>query len=277
MLKGPAGTGIFPAMMIKRIISGIILVGLICAVISVKWTCALTICLFIGMGLHEFFTMLEKKDISINKYFAVGLGLIIPFSTMLEFHPARKWEFIFFILALLLLIIVQFRRKKNSGVIIDTSVVIFGILYVSWLFSFMIKIRYLPGGLGLLAALLLMTKLGDIGAYFVGSHFGKIPLLPRISPKKTVEGAIGGLVFSVIGAMISKPFVGLSYPGMAALGVALGILGQLGDLSESLMKRDCQIKDSGNILPGMGGILDEIDSLLFTAPAFYYYIEALFK
>ena len=93
----------------------------------------------------------------------------------------------------------QFKRRNSSGVIVDISTTLFGILYVSWFFSFLIKIRYLPGGLGFLVVLLLITKLGDIGAYLVGSKWGKKLLIPRISPNKTIEGSLGGLFFSVLG------------------------------------------------------------------------------
>ena len=179
------------------------------------------------------------------------------------------------VLAFLLLIVLQFRRSSNSGVIVDISTTVFGIFYISWLFSFLIKIRSLGQGAGLLASVLIITKLGDIGAYFIGSRFGKIPLFPRISPAKTWEGAFGGLLFSILGALVSKPFMNLSYPHLVFIGIFIGILGQLGDLSESLMKRDCQVKDSGALLPGMGGILDEIDSVLFTAPVFYSYMIIL--
>ena len=128
-----------------------------------------------------------------------------------------------------------------------------------------------------MAALLLITKLGDIGAYLIGSSFGKHPLIPRISPKKTIEGAFGGLLFSVLGALASRIFLGFDYLHLILIGLGLGILGQLGDLSESLLKRDCGIKDSGSIFPGMGGVLDEIDSLLFAGPVFYFYLSAIVK
>lgn len=264
-------------MLIKRIISGVVLIGIIILAIIVDWVCGLVITLFIIVGLYEFFTMLEKKGLSLYKYFGIAMGTVIPLSLVFRFELTKSWELLFIVLALLFLILMQFKRRQNTGVIVDISTTLFGILYVSWFFSFLIKIRYLPGGLGLLALVLLITKLGDIGAYFVGSSVGRTPLLPRISPKKTVEGAIAGLLFSVLGALISKPFLKFSYIHLVFLGIFLGLLGQLGDLSESLIKRDCQVKDSGNILPGMGGVLDEIDSILFTAPAFYLYISAILR
>ena len=221
--------------------------------------------------------MLEKKGIKIYKYFGISMGAIIPLSIVLRFEPTKNWELLFIVLALFFLILMQFKRRDSSGVIVDISTTLFGILYVSWFFSFLIKIRYLESGLGYLAALLLITKLGDIGAYLIGSSLGKHPLIPRISPKKTIEGALGGLFFSVLGALACRTFLDFDYLHLVFIGLGLGILGQLGDLSESLLKRDCGIKDSGKIFPGMGGVLDEIDSLLFAGPVFYFYLSAIVR
>lgn len=264
-------------MLIKRIITSTVLIGVISGVIFFDWLCGLVVTLFIIAGLYEYFVMLEKKGINIYKYFGIGMGAIIPLSIMFRFEPTKSWELLFIVLALFFLILMQFRRRDNQGVIVDISTTLFGILYVSWFFSFLIKIRYLPGGLGFLAGLLLITKLGDIGAYLVGSRWGKKPLVPHISPKKTIEGAVGGLVFNILGALISKLFLPFDYTSLLVMAVCFGVLGQLGDLSESLLKRDCQVKDSGNIFPGMGGALDQIDSLLFTAPVFYFYLSAIIK
>lgn len=259
------------SMLVKRIISSIALIGVIIAVIIFQWLFNVMVLAFIVIGLYEFFGMLEKKGISIYKYFGIAVGIIIPLSIMLRFELTKKWELLFIVLTLLFLIVMQFKRRRNTGVIVNISTTIFGILYVSWFFSFLIKIRHLPDGAGLFAGVLLITKLGDIGAYLVGVRFGKRPLIPRISPNKSLEGSIGGLIFSVLGALASRPLLNLSYAHLVFIGIFLGILGQLGDLSESLMKRDCEVKDAGRILPGMGGVLDVIDSLLFTAPVFYFY------
>jgi len=264
-------------MLIKRIITSILLISMIIGVIFVDWLCGLVVTLFIIGGLYEFFCMLDKKGISAYKYFGIGLGMVIPLSIMFRFELTKGWEFLFIVLALLFLILMQFKRRRNSGAIVDISTTMFGIIYVSWFFSFLIKIRYLEGGLGLLALVLLITKSGDIGAYLVGSRFGKTPLMPRISPKKTIEGSIGGLIFNIIIALICKPFFSFGYFNLIVLAICMGLLGQLGDLSESLIKRDCEVKDSGNIFPGMGGVLDEIDSLLFVAPVFYFYMSVVLR
>ena len=264
-------------MLTKRIISSTILISIISAVIFLDWLRGLVATFFIVAGLYEYFVMLEKKGINIYKYFGIGMGAIIPLSIMFRFEPTKSWELLFIVLALFFLLLMQFKRRDSSGVIVDISTTLFGILYVSWFFSFIIKIRYLFGGLGFLVALLLITKLGDIGAYLVGSRWGRHPLMPHISPKKTIEGALGGLLFSVLGALVSKPFLPFGYGQLLLIAIGLGVLGQLGDLSESLLKRDCQIKDSGSIFPGMGGVLDQIDSLLFTAPVFYFYLSVIIR
>lgn len=264
-------------MLTKRIISSIVLIGIIAASLIFKRVLGVVTTMFVILGLYEYFVMLEKKGINIYKYFGIAIGAIIPLSITFRFAPTKGWELFFIVLALVFLILMQFTRRQNSGAIVGISTTIFGILYISWFMSFLIKIRYLDNGLGLLVMVLLITKAGDIGAYLVGTRFGRTPLMPRISPKKTVEGSAGGLLFSVLSALACQPFSNCGYPRLIFIGIALGVLGQLGDLSESMMKRDCQIKDSGHIFPGMGGVLDEIDSLLFTAPAFYFYIVSIFS
>jgi phosphatidate cytidylyltransferase len=262
-------------MIVKRVLSSLVIIGLLALIIPVAWVCSLVITLIIVFSLYEFFTMLEHKGIAIYKYFGIGLGAVIPLSILLRFELTRNWEFLFIVLAVLSLILMQFRRRDNSGAIVGISTTIFGVMYLSWFLSFLIRIRYLGDGGKYIIMLLLITKLGDMGAYVFGSAFGKTPLIPRISPKKSVEGALAGLACSLMGALVCKTFLDISYPRLAVLGIFLGILGQLGDLSESLMKRDCQVKDSGVLFPGLGGFLDLVDSLLLTAPVFYFYINAV--
>ena len=264
-------------MFIKRTLSALILIAVITLSIIFKPVFCLVVMALIIVGLYEYFTMLEHKGIMIYKYFGIAVGAILPLSIIFRFELTKNWEFLFIVLMMVLLLLMQFRRREQSGVIVDISTTLFGILYVSWFMRFLIKIRNLPQGALLLASILLITKLGDIGAYVFGSLFGKIPLMSRISPKKTVEGAIAGLICSIVGALLSKPLLNFSYLHLAVLGVCFGVLGQLGDLSESLLKRDCGVKDSGAVLPGMGGVLDEIDSVLFTAPVFYYYMTVVLK
>ena len=260
-------------MLKQRLINTIIWLAVI--ILAIRYVPVFGVCFMalVAGGLYEFFGLIEKKGIRIYKYFGMLIGIIIPLSILFRFELTRGWELLFIVLALLSLFVLQFRMPDNSQAIVGISTTFFGILYVSWFFSFLIKIRYLAGGQGYLAAIILITKSSDIGAYLIGSRFGSHALIPRISPKKSIEGSLGGLLFGVLAAMASKPFFEFSYCRLAILGLALGIVAELGDLSESLIKRDCQVKDSGFLFPGMGGILDLIDSLLFTAPVFYFYMS----
>lgn len=151
---------------------------------------------------------------------------------------------------------------------------VFGILYVAFLLGHFILLRKLDNGITLVFFVILVTWLADTGGFMVGISLGKHPLAPTLSPKKTIEGLFGGIFYSVLGALLSHywffPFFSVSQCAM--LGVALALIGALGDLGESAIKRSVSKKDSGTIIPGHGGVLDRIDSLLFTGPAFYYYV-----
>jgi len=261
----------------KRIFSSIVLISTVIVSVFNIWVFNLVIVLITVLGLYEFFTMLERKGISIYKYVGIGMGMVIPLSIMFRFELTKKWELLCIVLVLLILTMMQFKRRQSQGAIIGISTTIFGILYVSWFLSFIIKIRQLANGIGFFASLLIITKLGDIGAYLVGSRFGRTPLLPRISPNKSIEGSIGGFIFSILGAIVCKSMLPFSYGHLIFIGAVLGILAQMGDLSESLMKRDSHTKDSAAIFPGMGGVLDVVDSLLFTAPVYYFYISIVFN
>jgi phosphatidate cytidylyltransferase len=146
-----------------------------------------------------------------------------------------------------------------------------GTLYVGVLLAMLPLIRRLDGGLGWIFVLLAASWLGDTGAYFAGRALGRHKLAPVLSPKKTWEGAIGGFVTSMAGAVLFGWIFGLELPwwGMALLGGVLDVFGVLGDLAESLLKRAFGVKDSGGILPGHGGILDRVDSVIFAGPVLY--------
>lgn len=148
-----------------------------------------------------------------------------------------------------------------------------GLVYVPVMFSFLPFLRMLEGGVAWVFLVLVITWFGDTGAYFAGRSFGKHKLFERVSPKKTWEGAAGGMVASVLGALLVK-WLGLPYVDWhhaVILGVLADAIGIVGDLVESMLKRAYGVKDSGWIMPGHGGILDRVDALLFTAPAIWLY------
>ncbi len=242
------------------------------------------VCLLTVGGLYEFFYMVKKKDVPIYSYIGTFIGLLIPLSIYTRFELTKNWELLFIVVGFLLILLMQFSRRDNRNAILGLSTTLFGVLYVAWFFSFLVKIRFmLPGseGIKLVAFIILVTKSGDIGAYIVGSQIGKTPLLPQVSPNKSVEGSVGALITSALVAVLFRSFLpsSVNFPveQVALMGAFFSGLGQLGDLSESLIKRDCGVKDSGKLLPGLGGVLDMIDSLLFAVPAFYLYMSSTLK
>ena len=153
-------------------------------------------------------------------------------------------------------------------------IILFGVLYVGFPLSTVVSTRSLPAGEFLVLFLAVVTWASDAGAYYAGTLWGRHPLLPSVSPKKTIEGVLGGLALAVGAAVLAQWWFAsqLSLSDSVILGVLLTGAGLFGDLFESVIKRRTGVKDSGGILPGHGGMLDRLDSLLFTAPIFYYYV-----
>ncbi len=149
-----------------------------------------------------------------------------------------------------------------------------GILYIPFSLGFLILLRSLPGGSGLIVYLVGMTWIVDIFAYAFGSILGRVPLAPILSPKKTWEGAVGGVAGGLLWTYATHRFFTPSVPLGDLIGAAfaLSIVGQAGDLAESSFKRTAKVKDSGGLIPGHGGFLDKIDSLLFNGVAFYAFL-----
>ncbi len=265
-----------------RLISSTIMIMISIFAVVNQWAfIAVLLALTIG-GLYEFFYLIKKKGIPIYSYTGIIFGVLIPLLIFFQFELTKKWELLFIVVVLLLIFLLQLGRKENSNAIIGISTTLFGVIYVSWFFSFLIKVRFLlPGieGVKLLGFILLITKCGDMGALLIGSKFGKHPLLPHVSPNKTIEGSLGSFLFSAVVAVLAQSLLpaqlNLSITHVVLIGIFFGGIGQLGDMSESLIKRDCNVKDSGKFLPALGGALDAIDSLLFSAPVFYFYMAQL--
>ncbi|MFP8871453.1 MAG: phosphatidate cytidylyltransferase [Myxococcota bacterium] len=171
------------------------------------------------------------------------------------------------------------RYEEPGGVIVNVSLGMFATLYVGLLLTFVTELRLLDGNRGMTAfvSLLFVAKFADTGAYFFGRSFGRHKLAPKLSPGKTIEGAIGGIATACLASWVFFQFIapqlnetaGPSSPlwGVLLYGVVIAVTGMLGDLSESLLKRDMEHKDSSSWMPGLGGVLDVIDSILAAAPA----------
>ncbi|MBF0253513.1 MAG: phosphatidate cytidylyltransferase [Candidatus Omnitrophica bacterium] len=233
------------------------------------------VCTFSAIALYEFLTMLKLRGVAVNRFFGVVMGFVIPLVVYFQWGITQSGEVLFVVLACFFLFLIQFTRRENPRALEGIALTFFGIMYIGWFLSFVNKMLFIDGAAQWITYLLAVTKSSDIGAYVVGSAFGRHQLIPHISPKKSVEGTAAGLLTSVLVSMCAYGHLPLnfSYFHLAILGGAIGLVGQCGDLAESLIKRYCQTKDSATILPGFGGLLDVIDSILFTAPLFYFYLK----
>ena len=168
-------------------------------------------------------------------------------------------------------------EKGISTAAVDFGITIGGFLYLGWLGSYFVSLRDLPDGLWWILVVIPAINIGDAGAYFIGSHFGKHKMSQRVSPKKSWEGYLGGIVTGTLGAMVLTAVWRLAAPSITVskggiLGLVISILAPIGDLGESMLKRSFGVKDSSHLLGAHGGILDRIDSWLWAAPIGYYII-----
>jgi phosphatidate cytidylyltransferase len=239
--------------------------------------------LMVGLGLIEFYRLLEEKGERPYRGLGTAAGLVMVAATYFRLGLHAN-----FLLSLVLMatMAIELCRRDNKGAVEAIGGTLFGVFYVAWLGSHLVFLRELPRlagldyglGAGLVLFLFLCTWGCDTGAYLTGMALGRHPLLPRVSPRKSVEGAVGGLAAGgLLGLAAGLTFVPLLGP---ARGLGYGLLaaasGQVGDLVESLLKRDVARKDSAAamIIPGHGGVLDRFDSILFAAPVLYYGLRA---
>ena len=275
----------------SRLLSSVILVGIVLGSLFwfPLWVYALVITSFVAIALYEFFTMVRHRGILVHRPLSMTLGVIfiglvawrsfvepglMPTPIMGPGATAISWMWdIFWPATIVIIFIRQFMRENTFEALGGLATTLFGLAYIAALFSYFFYIRAIDAhqGAWLVLFLILVTKMGDVGAYAVGNAIGRHTLISRISPRKTTEGFIGAAVFSAVAALLARSMLGrpIEPPMALLLGGFLGVSGQLGDLAESLLKRDCQVKDSGTLMPGLGGMLDVLDSLLFTAPLFY--------
>lgn len=251
-----------------RVLSGLIMLPLL-VILLIGGYVLFAACLLIGiMGVREFYNGFHAMDIKPNFGIAcvaaVALYVIDLFTEDASWYMV--WLFGVVLVSLLYLFNIEHRKLE------DAMATITGIVYVVF-FSFHVTLveqtQY-----GILIWLIIITAFGtDIMAYFTGFALGKHKLCPKISPKKTIEGSIGGILGSVIlSGLFGYFFVPDILLHCIIIGVLGGIVSQFGDLTASIFKRKMGIKDYGNLIPGHGGILDRFDSVLFTGPMVYYYI-----
>jgi phosphatidate cytidylyltransferase len=243
-------------------------------------------------GLREFYDLVEKRGLVCFRHWGIFSGATLMVSTFLYFSDviphahaqlaakANDFEIAIIVVFVLGLCIRRFVSKTVTDGLTAISTTLFGLMYVPWLLNFIQKIVFLPGidGRYYVLYFILVTKFSDVGAYITGSLIGRHKMIPRISPGKTWEGFAGAIAFSTGASLVFAHFLGHRLAGMTPvhamlLGVLLSVAAVVGDLIESLFKREAGTKDSGRIFPGIGGILDLLDSLLFNAPLMYLYLR----
>jgi phosphatidate cytidylyltransferase len=241
--------------------------------------------LFIILGLFEFYRMMAVKGL--HPYRGIGIASGLTLSTYMYFASGVYATF-FLTFVLIAIMALELARKDNRRAVYHVATTVFGIVYVAYLGSHLVLLRELPWLIGrpyelgarFIFLAFTMTWASDTGAYVIGSTLGKRPLLPRVSRGKTWEGAWGGVVFAAVaGGVCALTFADFLHPAWGvALGAACSAVGLLGDLFESMLKRDAELKDTSQIIPGHGGVLDRFDSLLFTVPLIYYFLKfVIFK
>ncbi|MBU0729916.1 MAG: phosphatidate cytidylyltransferase [Proteobacteria bacterium] len=258
----------------KRIITALI-IGAIWLFILFAGSFALfwsVITLVSGVALYEYFTMVTAVDGKKHIGIGIVLGLFPLAASLSNRQDLVTVALIAAMLFLFILIITRYPALNDPFSVVSKFG--FGILYIGFFSSYIILLMGQPLGAHWLVMLTAITIASDSSAYYTGSFLGKTKLCPATSPNKTIEGFIGGLVGGIAAAvLVSKLFFPwISLVNIVLTAVLLSGIGVIGDLTESTIKRAMKFKDSGTILPGHGGILDRVDSLLLTAPVFYYMI-----
>ena len=254
------------------------------------------ICVFGLIALWEFYGMLDHRSLPNFKVTGMICGTVMlvgSFYYFAKIGPAQSYDFETAVLLFFLLTVFarqMFARLRHDEPLQTMAYTLFGLLYVLWLFNFITKIVYVMPrsssgavtGQFYVLYLIAVTKFSDMGAYLTGSVIGRHLMIPHISAKKTWEGFFGALVFALLCSLaLFKLMPGhlsaLTWTHATILGLLLGFAAVIGDLAESIIKRSTGVKDSGNLLPGIGGALDLLDSLLFTAPLLFFYLRLVIR
>jgi len=292
--KAPTSRSVF----ILRFVSTIVLwsVALTIAFSGYELAFHLLSSMFGLVALWEFYGMLDHKGLPNFKVTGMICGALMLTGSFYYFRkmgPAGSYDFEVAVLLFFLLTVFarqMFARLREDEPLQTMAYTLFGLLYVLWLFNFMTKIVYLlpRSSTGAVTGqfyclyLIVVTKFSDMGAYLVGSAVGRHQMIPHISPKKTWEGFFGALGLSLLASLALFGLMPghlsmLSWTHAIVLGLLLGFAAVIGDLAESIVKRSTGVKDSGHFLPGIGGALDLIDSLLFTAPLLFFYLRLVIR
>ncbi|QNF35934.1 phosphatidate cytidylyltransferase [Adhaeribacter swui] len=234
-----------------------------------QWTFAVLFLALTLLGIREFYQLLSLRGFSPNYNAGIVLGCALFILVFLLQLNLVSLSALYALPPILFFVFISELFRKKEQPFVNIALTLLGMLYVGGSFSMLPILGFLNGQYSwqVIMGTLLLIWTSDSGAYFAGKTFGRHKLFPRISPGKTWEGWIGGAVFSLaVGYVLSMYLLDLALPYWLGIALIVSIFGVLGDLIESLLKRSLQVKDSGTIIPGHGGILDRFDSLLLVVP-----------
>jgi len=281
-----------PSVYLRRGLSTLILWGVVLWILlsgSKLWPMVL-LSAFGLLAQWEFYLIQREKKLRVFKKWGVFCGLLLYVGCGVILIGAPQYiaridlleQAIFVLLTMGVLVRLVLSKEPIETPIVTVALTLLGFFYIPFLFTFFARLAFWPGAsyqtTFILLYLLVVTKFCDAGAFLAGSLAGKHKMIPRISPGKTWEGFAGGVLLSVLLSVIligkfPNGLPGLNLWDAVCLGVLIALASVVGDLAESVVKRDAHIKDSGHFIPGIGGALDLIDSILFTAPVFYFYVQ----
>lgn len=252
-------------MLAQRVLAAVVGAPLLLALAYAGgWPFAAATALLTVIAWRELASMLAAREIRPSGW--LGLPAALSFIVAARFAAADS--IVGLVAALILAALAYAVASGGRFTFADAAASVFGALYTGLLFGYLVLLRGL--GFGPVALVLIVTWAADTAAYFAGRALGRHKLAPRISPGKSIEGALAGLVASAAVGAVGGPLTGVTAAVGLSVGTIAGVVGPIGDLAESTIKRWCGVKDSGSILPGHGGVLDRFDSLLFVAPCAYY-------
>jgi len=274
----------------QRVLSAVLLLPLIIVLVWWNvWSVAATVMVASVIGLIELYAAFRQGGY--QPRVAVGIAGALAITVALTLQSTVSFDLILPVITFTIIgsLLAELAYDHQPGALPSWGLTLAGAFYLAWLLGHFILLRSLETplhdtifkqfgmqpGVAWIYCACAITWLQDTGAYFVGRRFGRHKLAPILSPKKTWEGAVGGMVAAILTGIGCVLLLGLPITLLqgALLGVIGGIVGPLGDLSESLIKRQVGLKDAGNLIPGHGGLLDRVDSLLFTVPILYYLIR----
>ena len=258
---------------VKRVVSAIVFIPLFVWMVSrgPQWVFVLFVAAVAGTAAWELARLFERAGVP--TYARLGPATVVAVTVSFAL-PHRDPPAAMIVLTLAVAVVLTAALRNRGTLSIEpVATTLLAVMYVGWFLGHAVLLYRLTNGGALVLLLVGTTWLGESAAYAVGSSIGRHKLAPVISPNKTVEGAVAQVVASLFGALVLGAWLLPEWSPLATLGAGalLGLVGQIGDLAESVIKRSVGVKDTGNLIPGHGGLLDRVDGLLLNAPALYYY------